>query len=352
MLTNYPIRYGEIHDSLKDTITQKDYSQIIILTDDNTLKHCLRLLPSDCQNNVIVIPSGEQYKNIATCEIIWENLLSFNADRYSVLINLGGGVIGDMGGFCASTYKRGIDFIQVPTTLLSMVDASVGGKLGVDLLNVKNCVGLFSNPNAVLIDHRFLDTLSERQLKNGTAEMIKHYLIKDAGSWNEYVHHFEDVKHDLYTSSAIERSINIKRNIVEIDPFESGIRKILNFGHTIGHALESHFLSTDTPLLHGEAVILGMVGATFLSQKLVGLDDKVSAEIISFLQKNYVYNYDVDLRLNKEEVLNYIKTDKKNKQEEIRFVLLKNIAEPIYDVGVSESDIMATLSYIETLKNA
>ena len=183
-------------------------------------------------------------------------------DRNSLLINLGGGVIGDMGGFCASTYKRGIDFIQIPTTLLAMVDASVGGKLGVDFGELKNQIGLFKNPKTVIVNPDFLDTLEKTQLKSGFAEVVKHALIADKNLWNKLSSTpFEN----LVWEEIIAISVQIKNKIVREDPWENGERKKLNFGHTFGHAIESYYLEKGTPILHGEAVFMGIILETDLS---------------------------------------------------------------------------------------
>ena len=215
------------------------YSKVAILVDENTKRDCLPKLPQFENPIIIEIKSGEENKNINTCNFIWEQLTAQHFDRNSLLINLGGGVIGDMGGFAASTYKRGIDFIQIPTTLLAMVDASVGGKLGVDFNGLKNQIGLFNNPESVLIFPEFLETLPENQLKSGFAEVVKHALISDKNLWEELTSTTFD---KLNWEAIILTSIQIKNNIILSDPFEKGNRKKLNFGHTFGHAVESYYL--------------------------------------------------------------------------------------------------------------
>jgi 3-dehydroquinate synthase len=219
------------------------YSKLFILVDENTLKYCypqlVDCIPAFKHAEIIELESGEASKNIEVCSQIWATLSDFKADRQSIIINLGGGVIGDMGGFIASVFKRGIRFINIPTTLLSQVDASIGGKVGVDLNNFKNEIGLFCNPLAVFIDPTFLNTLDKRQLLSGFAEIIKHALIADADYLQKVkqtdsndIENFQDL---------IETSIHIKNKIVQEDPFEKNNRKALNFGHTIGHAIETFF---------------------------------------------------------------------------------------------------------------
>ena len=227
------------------------YSKVAILVDENTKRDCLHKLPKIENAIIIEIKSGEEYKNISTCNFIWEQLTINNFDRNSLLINLGGGVIGDMGGFCAATYKRGLDFIHIPTTLLAMVDASVGGKLGIDFKGFKNQIGLFNNPKAVLISPEFLETLAESELKSGFSEVVKHALISDNSLWVK-------LKNTPFTDfdwgDIIDTNVQIKNKIVLADPFEKGERKKLNFGHTFGHAIESYYLEKGTPISHGEAV--------------------------------------------------------------------------------------------------
>ena len=260
------------------------YSMIFVLVDTNTKKDCLPLLQSalsDYNLNVIEVEAGEIHKNIQTCTNIWNALMEFQADRKSVLINLGGGVIGDMGGFCASTYKRGIEFIQIPTTLLAQVVASIGGKLGIDYGNVKNSIGLFKNPSAVYLNIAFFKTLPRAELLSGYAEVIKHALIVDKSYWEQILNCPNIDKNDWKV--VVERSLHVKKSIVELDPFEKGIRKSLNFGHTIGHGVESLSLETDHPLLHGEAVALGMITELFLSNKILGLSDEHLNLISNFI---------------------------------------------------------------------
>ena len=251
--SNYSIWIGK--NSLSK-LNVKSYSKVAILVDENTKKECLYKLPNLEEPIIIEIPSGERNKNITTCNLIWEELTNNKFDRDSILINLGGGVIGDIGGFCASTYKRGIDFIHIPTTLLAMADGSIGGKLAIDFNNLKNQIGLFTNPKSVIIDPDFLDTLPEDQLISGFAEIVKHALISDKNLW-------ETIKATPFKKLAWEEIITIsaelKNRIILNDPKEKGERKKLNFGHTFGHAIESYYLEKGAPILHGEGIFMGMI---------------------------------------------------------------------------------------------
>jgi len=280
---NYSIWLGENSLSKLDI---SGYSKVAILVDENTKRNCLPKLPQLENSIIIEVTSGEINKSISSCNYIWEQLSEHNFDRDSLLINLGGGVIGDMGGFAASTYKRGIDFIQVPTTLLAMVDASVGGKLGVDFNGLKNQIGLFNNPESVLIFPEFLETLPENQLKSGYAEVVKHALISDNNLWEKII---SVPFNEMNWGEIIETSINIKNKIVLSDPYEKGERKKLNFGHTFGHAVESYYLEKGTPILHGEAVLMGIL----LEVEMSLVSQEQNNEI-----KNYIlFNFSISLSL-------------------------------------------------------
>jgi len=300
--------------------------KLFFLVDENTKNHCLSVLLRKNKifenAGIINIKSGEENKNLNTVNLIWEQLAEQNAERSSILINFGGGVISDIGGFAASTFKRGIRFINIPTTLLAMVDATIGGKTGIDLQNLKNLVGLFSNPIAVFVFPGFLKTLEKRQITAGLAEMIKHGLISDKN-------YFEKLKScRINNIDAIEKailsSIKIKNKITEIDPFEKGERKKLNFGHTIGHALESWSLKNETsPLLHGEAVAIGMICESYISEKISTLSKSELDEITNYLlsvfphfkiKKNHIH-----------EIVKIIYHDKKNNAGKFNFSLLKSI---------------------------
>lgn len=311
--SDYSIWIGE--NSLSK-LNISSYSKVAILVDENTKKDCLNKLPKIDNSILIEIQSGEENKNIITCNFIWKQLTKNHFDRNSLLINLGGGVIGDMGGFCASSYKRGIDFIQIPTTLLAMVDASVGGKLGIDFNGLKNQIGIFNNPHSVIINPEFLSTLPENELKSGFAEVVKHALIADDNLWNKII---STSFNELIWEEIIDTSIQIKNKIVASDPFEKGERKKLNFGHTFGHAIESYYLEKGTPILHGEAVFMGMI----LEIELTPISEENKQEI-----KNYILsNFSLPYTPKKSNLHQYLINDKKNKEGKINFSLLKNIGD-------------------------
>jgi 3-dehydroquinate synthase len=345
MPENYVNITESIKSALADFFSNRHYSKITILVDENTSRYCLPIIESSVPTfNVIEIPSGELNKNIDTCVDIWSGMTELGMDRKSLLINLGGGVIGDMGGFCASTFKRGIHFINIPTTLLSQVDASVGGKLGIDFQGFKNHIGLFCNPEAVLADPTFLRTLPEREIRSGFAEIIKHALIRD----KEYLTVL--MQYDIKTQpwlNHIRHSVKIKSDVVTADPKESGLRKILNFGHTMGHAIETHFLEKTGPLLHGEAIAIGMICETFLSTKLL----KMSKEEMVRIQ-DYLIGIFGKVSIEKEEfeaILENMTHDKKNDNGLVKMSLLNSIGNSTYDINVSKADALDSLFHYQKI---
>ncbi|MFT5165047.1 MAG: 3-dehydroquinate synthase [Saprospiraceae bacterium] len=348
VLDDYNIYVGNIWEPLNNFLIQNSYSKFFIIVDEHTKQHCLPIFQYNTKLNkavVIEIQSGEKHKNIHTCSFIWKQMIDANADRKALVINLGGGVIGDMGGFCAATYKRGLDFIQIPTTLLSDVDSSIGGKLGIDFADVKNSIGLFKNPRAVFIDPIFLKTLPEREIRSGFAEIIKHCLIADAGQWNQ-LKHIENVK-DIDWEPLLIPSLEIKKRVVEEDPFEQNIRKTLNFGHTAGHAIESWALNSAHPLLHGEAIAAGMVCETYLSTRVTGFSEDAAKEVSSFILKIYG-----KYALKNEyfsELLHLMKNDKKNQEGKINFTMLNAIGDAEIDQNCEESMVIEGLSYYSGL---
>jgi 3-dehydroquinate synthase len=328
--------------------TAKDnYSGVFILVDENSLRHCYPQLVEQIEYfkkaEIIEIESGEESKSIEVCAQIWSTLSELDADRKSLFVNLGGGVISDMGGFIASTFKRGIDFINIPTTLLSQVDASVGGKTGIDLNNLKNEIGVFCAPKAVFINPYFLKTLDKRQLLSGFAEVIKHALVADASYWKKVqqckVNEIEQVE------KLLEDSIRIKNNIVLKDPEEKETRKILNFGHTIGHAIESLSLEKDAkkPLLHGEAIAAGMICEAYLSHKINKLSKKELTEITQFILKAYK-NISID-KMDQDRLIAYMKHDKKNEKKVIHFSLLSAIGKCDINKTAKADLILDALKY-------
>lgn len=332
-----------LKESISDFLQTANYSKIIVLADSNTRRHCYPTLKSLLPKHLLVtVEAGEQHKNLITCEKIWSDMTSAQLDRHALMINLGGGVIGDMGGFCAATYKRGIDFIQIPTTLLSQVDASVGGKLGIDFQGFKNHLGVFTQPKKVLIDASFLQTLPYVEMRSGFAEVVKHCLIADASKWE--VIRKRDFEEQNWPD-LIAHSVEIKKKVVAEDPTEKGLRKILNFGHTIGHAVETYFLSKPPKqrLLHGEAIAAGMVMETYLAyrKKMVNLQtlEQVEEFIFSVFGKASLTIDDVPI------IITLAQQDKKNRGGELRFSLLNALGSCSYDIKVTEAEIRQAVAY-------
>ncbi len=343
---------SEIYSELNKYIKTKNPSKIFILVDTNTHDLCLpqfmaELESGDIETEVMEMPEGEDHKTIDICLGVWEAMSQYRADRKSLLINLGGGVVTDLGGFVACTYMRGIDYINVPTSLLAMVDASVGGKTGVDLGVLKNQVGIISEGAMVLIDTSFLSTLPQNQMVSGYAEMLKHGLITDENYWHSLTH-LEDLDiSDL--DKLIYDSVFIKNNIVQQDPTEKGLRKTLNFGHTLGHAIESYFLDNESKktLLHGEAIAIGMILESYLSHKLTGLSkvqlDEISAGVLNTFAKVEIEKSDYD------SIIDLMKYDKKNSHGVIKFVLLRHIGEAIIDCEATNELIVEAFDYYNAL---
>lgn len=322
----YPIYIGnDSYIILNAILEQGNFSSMYILVDEHTKKKCLPAIKRNLTNlrktKIITIRSGEKNKNLNTCTKIWNELSKDNADRKSLLINLGGGVITDIGGFTTSTYKRGIEFLNIPTSLLAQVDASVGGKTGIDFNQFKNQIGTFSFPKTVFIIPEFLKTLPQRELISGFAEVIKHGLIADKSYWNTI-----KATNPLKTTNwegIILKSVELKSKIVTADPFEKGLRKVLNFGHTIGHAVESLSLKKDKkPLLHGEAIAIGMICEAYLSRKYCGLGDDSLNEIVTYIRSVFDCK---PLKYNFKQLIELMYQDKKNNNFEINFSLLSSI---------------------------
>jgi len=315
-------------------LSQKKYSGVAVLADRNTRKHCYPQIQSHIgTHSVIEIPAGEEEKNIRSCEEIWGKMTALGFDRHSLLIVLGGGVPGDMGGFCAATFKRGIDFILLPTTLLSMADAAIGGKLGIDFQTYKNHIGVFALPLKTVIFPDFLKTLPERELRSGFAEVIKHCLLSDENEWNEIK------KHDLKNQNwkrLIELSAIYKTKVTASDPKEKGERKLLNLGHTIGHALESFYLRTDHRIFHGEAIAMGLILESKIASRKKMLSEKAFEEIDLCLRK--IYQPFMPLPA-VSELMSVIRQDKKNKGDSILMALLTGIGTAAWDVEVSQAEI-------------
>ncbi len=329
-------------DALNQWIKNQQPSTIFILVDDKTMENCypylMPMIETIANIEVIEIDHGEEFKNIETCAGVWSALVELGCDRNSLMINLGGGVITDLGGFVASTIKRGIPFIHIPTSLLGMVDAAIGGKNGVDLGHLKNQIGVINPPIMTVVDPEFLKTLPQQHLVNGSIEMFKHGLISDRMYWNEMIES-TDFNSDMF-NSLIYQSAIIKSDIVSMDPLEKGARKALNYGHTAGHAIES-FLMEDkdkNAVLHGEAVAAGILVESFLSHKNTGLAQTSYQEIKEWyvsLELNFSFTDDEVL-----EMIDLMKYDKKNVNGQIKFVLLETIGSFVTDQVVSTEQIL------------
>ncbi|GMN08804.1 3-dehydroquinate synthase [Croceitalea sp. MTPC9] len=342
--STYDVHFTEVAKAtIRQFLGNSKYSKVFVLVDTNTKKLCLNVLKDIVDfpfDEIIEIKPGEENKTIDTCLKVWQELSDLGADRKSLLLNLGGGVVTDLGGFVASTYKRGINFINIPTTLLAMVDASIGGKTGVDLGSLKNQVGVINQPKMVLIFPEFLNSLGERQTTSGFAEMLKHGLISDSAYWTELTG-----TNDFGATEYIQKSVYIKNKVVQIDPTEQGIRKKLNFGHTMGHSIESYFLDNpnlDT-LLHGEAIAVGMILEGYFSHELCGLSkvdlNEIKNVFLNHFKKVDFSNQDIEI------ITDLLKHDKKNSHGDINFVLLSKIGSTVLDVKVPQSLFKKAFAY-------
>lgn len=346
---HYPIYFGEVgYEKLIQYIEEKHYSSVFVLVDTNTSEHCLgyflEIFPFKVE--VIEIQQGEINKNLDTCQGVWATLKDFYADRHSLLINLTGGVGTDLGGFVASTYMRGIDFINIPTTLLSMVDASVGGKVGIDFEGIKNFIGVINFPKMILVDTFYLNTLPKEELCSGLAEIIKHGLIQSEKHFNDFLN-FSSLD-EFQLENIIFDSISIKNTIVEKDPREKSIRKTLNFGHTLGHAIETFCLENQNrkTLLHGEAIAIGMILALYLSVEILNFD----REKCDFIKKNILEYFKKEAFSLEEisEIINLLKYDKKNSAGQVNFVLLEEISKPKLDCKIPNDLIYKAFEYYQS----
>ncbi len=330
---------------LKEFLAKKKYSKIAVLVDENTHEHCYPLIERELSNHFIIkIKSGEEEKNLNTCINIWQTMTDQMMDRHSCLIALGGGVIGDMGGFCAATYKRGIEFILMPTTLLAQADASIGGKLGIDFNHFKNHIGVFQQPILTVLYSGFIKTLPIAELRSGFAEVIKHTLIADKSTWEDIsVHNLSEQTWD----KLITHSVEFKATVTTEDPTEKGRRKILNAGHTIGHALESYLLNAGTRILHGEAIAVGLVAEGYIAQQrnLLTRDELVA--ISKFILQIYgKVNFKQD---DLEGITKYLIQDKKNKGNKILCVLLVGIGNSAWDYEISVNEVKNALTFYLSL---
>lgn len=334
------------------------FSAVFVVSDENTQRSCFPVirqsLPAGTKN--IVISPGELNKNLETCQLVWDQLLKGGADRQALLINLGGGMVTDLGGFTAATYMRGIKFLNIPTSLLGMVDASAGGKTGVDLHLYKNMIGLFAFPLTVIVDPVFLRTLPENEWRNGVAEMLKHGIIGDTKLWKKLSGEIKENETRIFDEvlkqqliSLLDPSIRVKADIVRKDPFETNERKYLNFGHTIGHAVETYSLKHDEhPLSHGEAIAIGMICESLLSVKLCELPLDVLDEITTVITGYFSLKKIPSGAF--AELLQVLKADKKAEHNLMTFSLIKGLGKPVLQKGVAGDLVVEAMHFYNSLK--
>lgn len=344
---DYEIAFGNASEGLEDWLSKNKYSAHFALIDEEVYRlHQSKIDTWSKRFSIkkMLLPVGEKLKSIRTCERIWAWLMNEKADRNALVINIGGGIIGDMGGFAAATFKRGIAFIQMPTTLLSQVDASIGGKLAVNFGGIKNNVGVFRHPETILIDTDFFKTLSDRELASGFAEVIKHALIADVDLWQKLkkIENLRTVDWNILLPQAIE----VKNKIVAIDPLEKKERKSLNFGHTVGHALESTFVKTKSPMLHGEAVAAGMICESYISHLVTGLPTNELEEITDFVHRFFTKKSILKRHLNK--IREFVLHDKKNVGGKVSYTLLPATGKFTVDNFCSEELLNQSLEFYKS----
>lgn len=347
---SYPMEIGPIVESTLGNILKESYSKSkkLILVDENTHEHCLYYLIDSFEAlkdaEIVQLPSGEENKQLDIAQSVWEAFTDYRVTRQDILINLGGGLITDMGGFIASCYKRGIDFINIPTSLVGMVDASIGGKTGVNLDIYKNQIGLFSNPVALFIDPVFLETLPEEELLSGMAEMLKHGAISDQGLFRKVVEVLTG--NEVLDDELLEQVIAVKNDIVKQDPKEVNIRKKLNFGHTLGHVIEGHLMNK-VKISHGHCVAIGMVMEAFISLRKGLLHEEHYNEFSSVILKHYELPKFTDEDINV--MIAMLSNDKKNREGHILCCLLKRIGDCVIDVEVSEEEALESFFHFRNL---
>ena len=351
--SGYSIFIGnDVYDTIRSFLYRYEFSEhkIFVLVDHNSRRYCLPRLMSNIQLfqkvHILEVPNGEEIKDISYCQKLWQEMADNNADRNSILINLGGGVISDLGGFVAATFKRGISFLNIPTTLLSMVDASIGGKVGIDMKGLKNQIGLFSNPQVVFVIPEFLDTLPRRQLVAGFSEVIKHAIIYEKNYWEELSNQsFDEIKD---WKELIDWSVEVKNNFITEDPLDTGFRKVLNFGHTIGHAIETFSFQNDNEfLLHGEAIAIGMICELYISSKVIRLPKSEMDEVIHYISS--LFNHYPLRSGNFDLILDIMKHDKKNTGNNYNFTLLSSIGNSMINQEVDAKLILESLRFYQNL---
>ncbi len=333
--------------SLAEAVAQCPHDRLFVLTDTTTVQLCWPLVKDyDCLRDaqVITIGATDDNKTLESLSHVWTSLQEGRATRHSLLINLGGGMVTDLGGFAASTYKRGIQYINIPTTLLSMVDASVGGKTGINFGGLKNEVGVFNNAASVILDTRFLRTLDYENIASGYAEMLKHGLISTTMRWAELLSY--DISEPDYNKmrEMVASSVSVKQKVVTEDPTEKGLRKILNLGHTIGHALESLAMEQNRTVLHGYAVAWGLVAELYLCSTLLGFPVEKMRQTVNYI-KQYYGQFDFDCK-QYERLYELMKHDKKNVGDTINFALVADIGDIRLDQTATKEQVFEALDFL------
>ena len=338
---------GNLERDLVNAISECEHDRIFVLTDETTQQLCwpkIKNFKALKNSTPIIIKATDTHKNLDTLSQVWQALSNGGATRHSLMINLGGGMVTDLGGFAASTFKRGIDFINIPTTLLAMVDASVGGKTGINFGGLKNEIGVFSDSRFVIINTQFLDTLDHDNICSGYAEMLKHGLISDDRTCAELVTFDLDTPDLSQLQRMVAESIKVKERIVEADPHEHGIRKALNLGHTMGHAFESFAMRRGTPILHGYAVAYGLVSELYMSARKTAFPTDRMHQTVRFIRENYgTINITCDDYPTLIELMHH---DKKNTSGIINFTLLGNVGDIRINQTANEEEIKEALDFV------
>ena len=337
---------GNLERDLVSAISECEHDRIFVLTDETTQQLCwpkIKNFKALKNSTPIIIKATDTHKNLDTLSQVWQALSNGGATRHSLMINLGGGMVTDLGGFAASTFKRGIDFINIPTTLLAMVDASVGGKTGINFGGLKNEIGVFSDSRFVIINTQFLDTLDHDNICSGYAEMLKHGLISDERTWAELVTFDLDTPDLSQLQRMVAESIKVKERIVETDPHEHGIRKALNLGHTMGHAFESFAMRRGTPILHGYAVAYGLISELYMSARKTAFPTDRMHQTVRFIRENYgTFNITCD---DYPTLIELMRHDKKNTSGIINFTLLGNVGDIRINQTANEEEIKEALDF-------
>ena len=334
-----------LESELVTALAECEHDKLFVLTDTTTQELCLPVIKnfySLKHMQIITIPASDSHKDIESLMMVWKGLQEGGASRHSCMINLGGGMVTDLGGFAASTFKRGINFINIPTTLLAMVDASVGGKTGINFGGLKNEVGVFNDSKYVILDTEFLKTLDTENICSGYAEMLKHGLISTETMWEELVSFDLDQPDLKQLQRMVGGSVKVKERIVELDPHEKGIRKALNLGHTFGHAFESWALKRK-PILHGYAVAFGLIPELYLSVAKTGFPTDKMRQTVTFIKENYgTLNITCD---DYDELIELMQHDKKNQNGIINFTMLGGIGDIRINQTATTEEIKEALDF-------